>query len=376
MLGYAGMFIAGFLSLGHLLKISLPCGPTKGCDTVATHSSAYLTGNPIDGGFPVAYLGFLGYLFLTALAVYRGSTGRESSRPLATIGFFASLLGALYSGYLIYTSINVIHATCIWCMASAATMVLTAIVSAGLLQADQPTETKKSKLDLGIAGVLTVVVAAALYGGASYLRSKGEMIDGGVTHRIVQNKIDLVAPGSHIYGNADAPVTVVEFADMMCPSCQATFPVLEELVKNSDGKVRMVFHHFPLFMKPEHKMAVPAASIAEMAGEEGKFWQFVMAIYSKKIEELQDPEALYAVAQSVGLDSAKIQERLKDENDPAIKRVTDDINLANQIKISSTPTLFLIPKGGEPEMVAASQLERRLNEEPYISLIKGAAPAN
>jgi predicted DsbA family dithiol-disulfide isomerase len=124
-------------------------------------------------------------------------------------------------------------------------------------------------------------------------------------------------------------------------------------------------------MKPEHKMAIPAASIAEMAAEENKFWQFVSAIYSKKLEDLQTPEALFAVAQSVGLDPMKIESRLKDPNDSAIQRVTDDMNLANAIKISSTPTLFLLAKGGEPEIVAPSQLEKRLNEDPYISLIKG-----
>jgi predicted DsbA family dithiol-disulfide isomerase len=110
-----------------------------------------------------------------------------------------------------------------------------------------------------------------------------------------------------------------------------------------------------------------------MAAEEGKFWVFITGIYSKKLEELQEPDALLAIAKSVGMDTAKIQERLKNPNDPAIERVTADMNMANEIKIKSTPTLFLQAQGREPEIVAASQLENRLNEEPYISLIRGGA---
>lgn len=376
MLGFAGLFISGFLSLGHLLKISLPCGPAKGCDVVATHSTAYLIGDSVKGGLPVAYLGFAGYLFLTGLALYRSFKGQESSKPLANIGFIASLLGALYSGYLVYVSLNVIKATCIWCMASAGVMILTAVTAAALLTADPEKERKKSKLDFGIAGILTVVVAAGLVGGASYLKSKGATLDGGLIHRIKEQDLDLVGPNAHILGNPDAPVTIIEFADMMCPSCQQGYPVLEELVKSSNGKIRLVFHHFPLWGKPEHKMAIPAASIAEMASEENKFWQFVSAVYSKQIEQLQTPEELLAVAQSVGMDTEKIQARLKDPNDPAILRVTEDMNLANAIKINLTPTLFLQAKGGEPENVAPSQLESRLNEEPYISLIRGGDAGN
>lgn len=365
------MFIAGFLSLSHLMKISLPCGPTKGCDTVATHASSYLIGNPVDGGLPVAYVGFLGYLLLTALSVFRAAKQQENSKPLAILGFLASLIGTIFSGYLIYVTINVIHATCNWCVASAVTMVLTTIVSAAMLQADPSPEPKKPKLDLLIAGILTIVVAGGLIGGSNYLKSKGETLDGGLAFRVVENKLDIAAPGSHVLGDPNAPVTIVEFADLMCPSCQQSFAVLSQLVSDGDGKIRLVFHHFPLFMKPEHKMAVPAASIAEMAGEENKFFQFVAAIYSKQLEQLQTPESLLEIAESVGLDPEVVRKRLNDQNDPAIKRVTDDMNLANEIKINSTPTLFLVPKGGKPEIVAPSQLEKRLNEEPYSTLLKG-----
>lgn len=375
-LGFVGTFISGFLSISSFLRLSLPCGPQKGCDVVTTHPSAYLIGNSVDGGIPVAYLGLAGYLFITALAIYRGIRGLEGSRPLNLIGFLVAIVGALYSGYLTYTALYVIHATCMWCIASAITMVLVTLVSAGMLQAD-PSKAKPGRtIDAALAGVLTVGVIVALWVGINNQRAKGERIDGGIDIRVNEGKVDLVGADAHILGNRDAPVTIIEFADMLCPTCQETFPVLEDLVKNSNGKVRLVFHHFPLFMKEDHKMALPAATIAEIAAEENKFWQFIGAIYSRPTAEMKTVEAITDVAQSIGLNAEKIKARMNDPEDAAIKRVTADLNLANKIKITATPTLFVQAKDGPVEQVAPSKLEEKLNTEPYKSLILGGAPAN
>ncbi len=353
----------------------MPCGVAKGCDTVALHPSAWISGDPIKGGITVAYVGFAGYLFLTALAVFRAMRNQESSKALNVVGFLVSGVGALYSGYLTYTALTIIKATCLWCIASAIVMVITAVVAAALTQADKGAEKSGAKFDLLLAGVLSLSVVGALFGGFTYLKSKGEALVGGVDLRVNKDKIELVGPDDHVLGNADAPVTIVEFADMLCPTCQQTFPILEELVKKSNGNVRLVFHHFPLFMKEDHKMALPAATIAEIAADDNKFWQFLAAIYSKSQVDLQSTEAILGVAKSVGLDADKISKRLENPEDPAIKRVTDDLNLANQIKITGTPTILIQAKGGEFEQVMARDLEAKLNTEPYKSLIQGGAAA-
>ncbi|MBC8063316.1 MAG: vitamin K epoxide reductase family protein, partial [Chlorobia bacterium] len=370
-LGFVGTFIAGFLSLSHLLNISLPCGITKGCDIVATHPTSYLTGNPIDGGIPVAYLGFVAYLFLTLIAVLRAVRGVRNSKALVTTGFIVSGIGALYSGYLTYTALYVIQATCIWCISSAITMIVTTIVYAALQAADKTEEEPSNSPDLLLAGVMTLVVGIGLGAGIAVVKAKGGTVDRNVVDRIVKDKLDLLAPGVHIYGNPDAPITIIEFADMLCPACQKTFKELDEIVKNSNGKLNLAFRHFPLFMKEDHKMALPAATIAEIAAEENKFFQFVAAMYSRSHTDLQTPEAVFAVAKSVGMDVSKLEARLNNEADPAVKRVTDDMNLANKIKISITPTLFIKAKGKEVEQIAFSRLQDKLSEEPYKSLMAG-----
>lgn len=374
-LGNVGLFISGFLSLSHYLKLSLPCGAAKACDIVTTHQSAYLTGDHYKGGTPVAYLGLLGYIALTILAIYRAVANKESSRSLTLIGFVLSAFGALYSGYLTYTALYVIHATCLWCIASAITMVLTTIIYAAMLQADSKGEKAGGKQDVALIAVSTLVMAVALGGMINARVKAGESILGPSEGLANNGDVQLVGPDDHIYGNPDAPVTIIEFADLLCPTCQTNYPILEELVKTSNGKIRLVFHHFPLAGAPGHEMAVPAATIAEMAADEGKFFPFIAEVYSKPNEEMKAQGTLMAIAKSLGMDEAKIQKRLDDSEDPAIKRVVDDMNLGNQIKLTGTPSLFLQAKGGQVEAVTASRLESKLNEEPYKSLILGGGAA-
>jgi len=79
--------------------------------------------------------------------------------------------------------------------------------------------------------------------------------------------------GKQVMGAADAPVTVVEFADYQCPFClrftKTAFPLLKQKYIDT-GKVRWVALNLPL---PFHKDARKAAQAAHCAGEQDKFWE-------------------------------------------------------------------------------------------------------
>lgn len=82
----------------------------------------------------------------------------------------------------------------------------------------------------------------------------------------------------HVYGNPDAPMTLIEYGDLECPYCGAAAPVLRELVDASDGQVRLVFRHFPLFAV--HPFALTAALAAEASGD--RFWDMVRKIFDNQ----------------------------------------------------------------------------------------------
>ncbi|MEZ0448928.1 DsbA family protein [Cellulomonas sp. ICMP 17802] len=138
----------------------------------------------------------------------------------------------------------------------------------------------------------------------------------------------------HVYGRPDAPVTVLEFGDLECPYCRAASPVLRELVDTSDGQVRLVWRHFPLF--EVHPYALSAALAAEAAGSHGKFWQMhdeLMAHQDRLAE--QD---LRAAAVALGLDPAEVAGDGAQAFAPAISA---DYAAGVEAGVRGTPTIFV-----------------------------------
>ena len=111
-------------------------------------------------------------------------------------------------------------------------------------------------------------------------------------------------------GNADAPVTVVEYADFQCPACGVFATTMEAgIVKDyiDTGKVRLVFHDFPL---PQHANAIPAAEAARSAADQGAFWPYHDLLYAKQAEweNSSEPLALFAAyAEQLKLDRSKFE---------------------------------------------------------------------
>ncbi len=95
-----------------------------------------------------------------------------------------------------------------------------------------------------------------------------------------------VSQDDHVRGAG--PVTIVEYSDLECPFCKRFHATMLELMTADKGKVRWVYRHFPL--SAIHPHAQKLAEAAECAGDQGKFWEFVDAVFS----------------QPAGADSAKI----------------------------------------------------------------------
>lgn len=76
----------------------------------------------------------------------------------------------------------------------------------------------------------------------------------------------------HAYqkGNANAAVTIVEFADFECPGCKLAAAEMKTFINDNIADVKIFFMHFPL---STHQNAERAAIAAEAAGKQGKFWE-------------------------------------------------------------------------------------------------------
>lgn len=90
---------------------------------------------------------------------------------------------------------------------------------------------------------------------------------------------NLIREDSPTIGAADAKITLVEFLDPECESCAAFHPVVKKILKDYDGKIRLVVRYMPL-----HPNSVLAATFTEVAGEQGKYWQAQELLFQKQSE--------------------------------------------------------------------------------------------
>lgn len=140
-------------------------------------------------------------------------------------------------------------------------------------------------------------------------------------------------------GKADAPVHIEEFGDFECPPCAAFHPVLEQMQREFGDKLRVTFRHYPL---PNHQHALRAASSAEAAGLQGKFWEMHKLIYEHQQEwkDQFDVRPIFeGYAKQIGLNIERFN---RDVNSPTVQqRILQDGKRAVSVGVKATPTVFL-----------------------------------
>jgi uncharacterized membrane protein len=122
-LALAGIFISIYLTLYKLGVIGELSCTVGSCETVNTSRwSDFL-------GLPVAAWGFLFYVDVFAVALL-GTMPKWENEPVISIALVAqAAIGVLFSAWLTYLELAVIHAICIWCVASAVIVTVILVVS-------------------------------------------------------------------------------------------------------------------------------------------------------------------------------------------------------------------------------------------------------
>ncbi len=106
-------------------------------------------------------------------------------------------------------------------------------------------------------------------------------------------------------GPIDAPVTIVEYGDLGCPTCRGWYNarVLNQILDKYGSQVRFVWRDFPVITPLSPK----AAEAGWCAQDQGKFWEFHDLVY----EKFQiDAASLKADAAQLGLDTGRFNQCL------------------------------------------------------------------
>ena len=121
-----GLLVSAYLYLYKIGRIgTLACG-SGGCETVQTSVwSRFL-------GVEVALIGLIGYAVLLAVALVALRTDQVERRPPALLLTALAAGGVLFTAYLTYLELFVIHAICRWCVGSA--VIIVTVLVLGLLE--------------------------------------------------------------------------------------------------------------------------------------------------------------------------------------------------------------------------------------------------
>ena len=138
-------------------------------------------------------------------------------------------------------------------------------------------------------------------------------------------------------GPADAKVTIVEFSDFECPYCRQGHTLVEEVMKKYDGKVRLVFRHFPLLsMHPHAKKAAEASLCADA---QGKFWPMHDALFDAAGQNQLEVPQIKAIAMKLSLDKAAFDKCL--DGGEQAKKVEADLADAEKAGVNGVPAFFI-----------------------------------
>jgi uncharacterized membrane protein len=150
LLAIAGMGIALYLTIVRFTGSSIYCTMSDGCEMV--NSSKYSKLGP----FPVALLGSLWYAGLLELGILALVWKFRWATPVALA---ATLWGLGFSLYLTYLEIAVIHAICMWCVASLGVMSAMTLIAA--LQVFLPMARRRGWLGGGAGAAQAAAVTGA-----------------------------------------------------------------------------------------------------------------------------------------------------------------------------------------------------------------------
>lgn len=172
-------------------------------------------------------------------------------------------------------------------------------------------------------------------------------------------RFDVSADDDPFEGNADAPITIVQFAEYQCPYCGKARESVDQVMKTYEGKVRFVFRDFPLGF---HDRAIPAATAANCAEKQGKYWQVHNALMSNQ-RALEEAD-LERVARDAGLDIAKWQAC---RQDPAVtEEIQKDMADGQAVGVTGTPAFFVngvMLSGAQPYERFKAIIDRELQSK-------------
>lgn len=186
----------------------------------------------------------------------------------------------------------------------------------------------------------SIVVAALIVAGAIFYSSGSQPSSSGINISSNQIPIPEVNDKDFILGGKNAEITIVEYADFSCSFCARYHPVMEELVKNYNGRLRWVYRHLPIF----NKQAAVASTCVGRILDNNIFFEYASILYENQ-SMANNQDFLRTQALSLGVSPESFDSCISDKN--IYDEINRDFNSARILAgINSTPYSIIIDSNG------------------------------
>jgi len=200
---------------------------------------------------------------------------------------------------------------------------------------------EKQETTQGISLGVGIVIAGVLIAGAI-------LMTGGAPS---EKKADTGASGSifgsiteedHVYGDPDAPITIIEYSDFECPFCARYHPTVKQVVSENPD-VKWVYRHFPLGNHPNARPAALASECVAEVGGDDLFWEFGDYLFAN--QTTLGEELYLSFVREKGIDEALYNECVVSEK---YAQKINDNQLDGQLAgATGTPFSLLVSPSGE-----------------------------
>jgi uncharacterized membrane protein/protein-disulfide isomerase len=352
-----GMIVASAMTIEHYFAANFPETIFEGsfCDINAffnCDSSAFSNISAIFG-IPLGFFGIIVGGLVSLGTLFPSEAFERTNKSI-------SLLNVLGVVTLLLYSVFILGSLCLLCSGFYICSIISFVLFwkygiDGKAEGIVRRWTRPSILHLS---AYAVVVAAGGYGFMVFHDAKVDAQTGGVASRIVDQYFSLpevglpsvISPLWSIQSTeefADAPIQIVEYADLLCPDCRFLAEQLHELEVEFPGQINVVFQPFPLEAQcndvVEKDLHAGACEITLMAAHDPAQFKAIHDEIWASWPEPRDPEWRQAMGERFG-----VTEGLTDPETQALvhaliqtgkeyEKTSDQYSFG----IRSTPTMIL-----------------------------------
>ena len=190
--------------------------------------------------------------------------------------------------------------------------------------------------------------------GIEYLVENGIISVSSGSETLEIGGVDL-SQASPVFGDANAPVTIIEFGDYQCPNCKKWFlNTKPDIVTNfiDNGKANLYFVDLA-FLGDD---SLTASSATYCAKEQGLYWEYHSYLYSNQREidgGWADVASLLDYAEIIGMDTVTFSECVDSGkyDESIVFNLEESINNG----IQGTPSFIIVSADGKTEIISGPQ---------------------